>query len=121
MLRRMAVLRRKECGEKEKRFLRKVKREHSLFKYQMLSGTNREIYDSWNKICFYENLIEYFLYKEDIDEEIVEAGLQAEDLLDELYHVYLKYEWLQITSWEKIEEILTVYVGEKKGGILEVK
>lgn len=58
----MMYVYRKECGEKEKGFLRKVKREHSLFKYQMLSGTNREIYDSCNKICFYENLIEYFLY-----------------------------------------------------------
>lgn len=77
----------------EKGLLRKVQREHSLFKYQMLFGTNREIYDSCNKICFYEKLMEYFLYKEDIGEEIVEAGLQAEDLLDELYHVYLKYEW----------------------------
>ena len=84
MLRRMAVLRRKEWGEKDKGFLRKVQREHLLFKYQMLSGTNREIYDSCNKICFYENLIEYFLYKEDIGEEIVEAGLRAEDLLDEI-------------------------------------
>lgn len=121
MLRRMAVLRRKECGEKEQGFLRKVQREYSLFKYQMLSGTNREIYENCNKISFYENLIEYFLYKEDIGEEIVEAGLQAEDLLDELYHIYLKYEWLQITSWEKIEEILAVYVGEKKGGVLEEK
>lgn len=59
-------------------------------------------------------MIEYFLYKEDIGEEIVEAGLQAEDLLDELYHVYLKYEWMQITSWEKIEEILAVYIREKR-------
>lgn len=95
-MRKMAALRRKECGEKEKGLLRKVQREHSLFKYQMLSGTNREIYDRCIKICFYENLIEYFLYKEDIGEEIVEAGLQSEDLLNELYHVYLKYECLQV-------------------------
>ena len=109
-------MRRRECGVLEKKLLRKVQREHSLFKYQMLSGTNREIYENCNKISFYENLIEYFLYKEDIGEEIVEAGLQAEDLLNELYHVYLKYEWLQITSWEKIEEILRVYAGERQKG-----
>lgn len=41
---------------------------------------------------------EYFLYKEEISKEIIETGLQAENLLDELYQLYLKYEWLQITS-----------------------
>jgi hypothetical protein len=45
MLRRRAVLRRKECGEKEKGFLWKMQREHSLFKYQMISGINRKLYD----------------------------------------------------------------------------
>lgn len=108
------MLRRKECGEKEQGFLRKVQREHSLFKYQMLSGTNREIYENCNKISFYENMNEYFLYKEEISKEIIETGLRAENLLDELYQLYLKYEWLQITSWEKIEEILRVYAGERK-------
>lgn len=113
-------MRRRECGVLEKKLLRKVQREHSLFKYQMLSGTNREIYENCNKISFYENLNEYFLYKEEISKEIIETGLRAENLLDELYQLYLKYEWLQITSWEKIEEILRVYAGERKNDNLEV-
>ena len=55
-----------------------------------------------------------WLYEEEISKEIIETGLRAENLLDELYQLYLKYEWLQITSWEKIEEILRVYAGERK-------
>ena len=30
------------------------------------------------------------------------------------YQLYLKYEWLQITLWEKIEEILRVYAEERQ-------
>ena len=107
--------RRKEYTDQEQRFLQKIQTEHSLFKFKMLSGTNREVYDSCNIIRFYETLYEYFLYKESLDQSIVEIGLQEDDVLDGLYQTYLKYEWLQVGTWEEIGQLIMVYVTEHRG------
>ncbi|MDY3853932.1 MAG: hypothetical protein SO170_03055 [Butyribacter sp.] len=104
--------RRKEYTDQEQRFLQKIQTEHSLFKFKMLSGTNREVYDSCNIIRFYETVYEYFIYKESLNQSMVEIGLQEDGVLDGLYQTYLKYEWLQIETWEDIEELLKVYVNK---------
>ena len=106
--------RRKEYTDQEQRFLQKIQTEHSLFKFKMLSGTNREVYDSCNIIRFYETLYEYFIYKESLDQSLVEIGLQEDDVLDGLYQTYLKYEWLQVGTWDEIVELLKVYVNMRQ-------
>jgi hypothetical protein len=106
--------RRKEYTDQEQRFLQKIQTEHSLFKFRMLSGTNREVYESCNIIRFYETLYEYFIYKESLDQSLVKIGLQEDDVLDGLYQTYLKYEWLQVGTWEEIKELLKVYVKKRQ-------
>lgn len=106
--------RRKEYTDQEQRFLQKIQTEHSLFKFRMLSGTNREVYESCNIIRFYETLYEYFIYKESLDQSLVKIGLQEDDVLDGLYQTYLEYEWLQVGTWEEIKELLKVYVKKRQ-------
>ena len=103
----------KEYTDQEQRFLQKIQTEHSLFKFRMLSGTNREVYESCNIIRFYETVYEYFIYKESLNQSLVEIGLQEE--MDELYQTYLKYEWLQMGTWEEIGQLIVVYVTEHRG------
>ncbi|MDY3854425.1 MAG: hypothetical protein SO170_05600 [Butyribacter sp.] len=110
--------RRKEYTDQEKRFLQKIQTEHSLFKFRMFSGTNREVYESCNIIRFYETVYEYFIYKECLNQSLVEIGLQEENVMNGLYHTYLKYEWLQIGTWDEIEELLKVYVKKHQEKVL---
>ena len=94
----------------ERKLKEKIKKEYALFKFEMLSGCRREIYENCNKIWFYEVLYEYFLYKETIDERFIAAGLQTDAFMDRLYQLYLKYEELHADSWQGIEELLEKFL-----------
>lgn len=106
-------MRRCEYSEKEQKLHRKIRNEHALFKYQMLSNPARTVYDSCNKIRFYECMMEYFQYKEKVSREIVNASENSEYPLAEMYEIYLKYEYLDVGTWKGIEEILNVFVEEQ--------
>lgn len=84
------LMRRHEHSDKEEKMLKKIKKEYVLFKYKMLSSNVREVYNECNRIRFFECLHEYFLYKEKIDSEFVQATADSEDILQELWEIYLK-------------------------------
>ena len=104
------VYKRQEHSEKERQILKLVETVYSLFKYKMLSGTGREIYESCNTIRFYECLHEYFQYTEKVELEFVRKVKMRDNLLGELHAYYLKTEYLSIETWEGIEELLRCYV-----------
>ena len=103
------LMKRCEHSEKEKSLQRKIRNEHALFKYQMLSNPVRTVYDSCNKIRFYECMMEYFQYKEAINKEFINSSQNSVYPLAELYEIYLKYEYLHVDTWKGIEEILDVF------------
>lgn len=98
------------CEEimKEKRgeLNQRIENEYALFRFTTLSKSRREIYDDCNIIHFYECLYEYFLYKETIEEKHIRACLACENILINLYDLYLKNEVLHYSRWGEIEEIL---------------
>ncbi len=95
-----------------KRALQKIKREYAMFKYGMLSGTVRGAYDSCRRICFYESVREYFLYNKHASRVFLEAAAGKENILGELWEIYLKNEYLGADTWEQIETMLQFYVEE---------
>ena len=104
------IFKRQEHSERERQILKLAETEYQLFKYKMLSGTSREIYDSCNTIRFYECLHEYFQYTERVELEFVRKVKMRDDLLGQLYAYYLKAEYLSIETWTEIEELLHCYV-----------
>lgn len=108
-------MKRYESPGTEKEMLGKIKAEHELFKYRMLSGTAQEIYVSCRKICFYESLAEYFLYNEQISRDFINASTGSSRIIKELWEIYLEYEYLKADTWEEIENLLQVYVEENNG------
>jgi hypothetical protein len=108
-------MRRREYAECEKQMIQKISMEHAIFKYKMMSASTQEIYDSCKKICFYECMQEYFVYCEQINREFVETAVQRDDILETLWNIYLKYEYLRADTWKEIEDILNVYVSEWAG------
>ncbi len=109
----ISLMRRYEYSEKEQSLHRKIRNEHALFKYQMLSNPVRTVYDSCNKIRFYECMMEYFQYKESISRAFVNSSENSVYPLAELYEIYLKHEYLHVGTWKGIEEILNVFVVEQ--------
>lgn len=86
--------------------LSRLSQEHELFYYQMISKPPDEIYHSCGIIRFYDSVWEYFQYKENLDKEYVEACLDEDNILAVLYDLYLKYEHLNVGTWDEIEELL---------------
>lgn len=106
------IMRRQEQAECERELLQKIKTEHDLFKYKMLSGTAQKIYDACKRICFYECLWEYFIYSEQRSREFIDIANKRDMVLAGLWEIYLKYEYLRADTWEDIDEILAAYVRE---------
>lgn len=80
--------------------------EHELFYYKMLSRPPKEIYESCSIIRFYDTVWEYFQYKEELEQEHIDACLKENGILQALYDIYLQKEHLRIDTWEDIEELL---------------
>lgn len=87
-----------------------IELEYSIFKFRMLSKTPREIYDNCNVIRFYECVHEYLIYNENVPGEFMEHIKTGQNILRELYHIYLKYEGIRIDSWEEIDNLIDIYM-----------
>lgn len=103
------VYKRWEPSEKEKQLLAFTEKEYELFKYKMLAGNAREIYESCKMIGFYECLHEYFIYHEGVEQEYLEKVDVGDGILEELYAFYLDKEYLSVETWSGIEEMLRCY------------
>lgn len=100
---------RKDSRDSEQALLEQMEQEYQLFRYEMLSRTAKEIYESCAKIHFYECLHEYFLYQENIQEEFLEKAAKRKGIYQELWNLYLKHEHLEVGTWEQIEGMLKFY------------
>lgn len=99
------------CMSNDKtKVLNKIKKEHSKFKYRMLSSCNHNIYDSCNMIRFYECIYEYFKYNDAIDETYIRALIGRTNIIDSLYDYYLNHEYVDVTTFEAIDNLLELYI-----------
>lgn len=103
-----------EIPEAEREMAEKIKTEYRLFRYKTLSGTPRMVYGSCRRICFYESIKEYFLYNEQINRDFINASRGCSKIINELWKIYLKYEYLKADTWDEIENLLQAYVDEHK-------
>lgn len=92
-----------------KKAVHNIKKEHLLFKYNMLSSYNRIIYDNCNKIHFYECLFEYFMYNDNPITEFINYAAYNEDVLATLFEYYLNNESCNVDTWEAIEDMWNTY------------
>lgn len=107
-------MRRGYMSDKEIELMRRIETEHTIFKYRMLASPVAEVYDNCNVIRFYECIYEFFQYAEDIKKEYTDACLRYEDVIETLYRLYMKREYLRYSRWTDIEEILSALVQEQK-------
>ncbi len=104
--------RRDRRTDREREVLWRMEREYELFRCQMLSKGAEKVYDRCTEIYFYECLHEYFLYKEEISTEFLETVSKEPEIYRVLWEMYLKYEYLEVGTWENVDEMLRVYCKE---------
>ena len=107
---------RREYSDRKTLLLYHIEQEYQLFKIRMLSQTPDEIYNRCNEIYFYECLHEYFVYHEDLNPEFWKAAFMEAGILEVLWKMYLKLEYLEFNTWEQIEYLLEEYLCQVKGG-----
>lgn len=107
-------MRRGDMSDREIELMKRIETEHTIFKYRMLASAAAEIYENCNVIRFYECIYEFFQYAENIEKEYTDACLMHENVIEALYRLYMKYEYLRYSRWEDIEEILSALVEEQK-------
>ncbi len=101
-------------SDKEIELMKRMETEHTIFKYRMLASSAAEVYENCNVIRFYECIYEFFQYAENIEKEYIDVCLRYENIIETLYQLYMKYEYLRYSRWEDIEEILSALVQEQK-------
>lgn len=100
-------------AEKQRRkVLKQIQNEYLIYKYKKLSECRKNIYESCSEILFYECLHEYFLYHQGTSKRFLELVQDIDDILANLYRLYLKYEELSIITWAGIEELLEMYISD---------
>lgn len=94
--------------------IRRVSREYGAFRKQILKLRKQQIYCQCHRIMFYSVVYEFFLYCEDIRDEIWLFLSDRKDIIAQLMEVYFDNEELQCNTYENIHEILNVYYNERE-------
>lgn len=113
------ISRKNACTEDTKKLVERVLDEYKLFYHVMLEKDNKEIFQSCNMIKFYSCVSEYFEWKEDIDHKAVESLKNISHPLAELWQYYLKHEYVSISTWKDIDELLSCYSDRLSGSTAE--
>ncbi len=103
-------------SKEEKIILRKLEKEHELFKFKMLSSPIGYVYDCCQKIMFYESVYEYFLYSREALEKFMEVCSKEDGIIEALWELFVDTEYLKMEKWEDLEELLMVFESRKCGG-----
>lgn len=98
--------------KQNRKVLKQIQSEYLMYKYKKLSECRKDIYESCSEILFYECLHEYFLYHQGISNRFLESVQDIDDILADLYRLYLKSEELSIATWAGIEELLEMYISD---------
>lgn len=100
--------------ETERGMRKEAAKELSQFKNGVLSMTKESIYDSCNKIRFYECVGEYFQRSEKISAEYLQACGETETPVARLWELYIRYEETHADTWADIEDLLSLSARERK-------
>lgn len=108
------MLKRGNFTDKERALRNKVEAEHALFRYRMLASGVKEVYDNCIQISFYECIYEYFTYFDNFTDEMIAGCLMEDHVINALWEVYVKYEYLRYDTWEKISDLINSLILRRK-------
>lgn len=106
--------RREEYTDTMRKLLNDITMEVELFRSKMLAKDVKTVYDNSKEIIFYESVFEYFLYSENISKDVIKTCWTDSWLMENLWKLYLKEEFLTVATWEGIEELLELYATRKR-------
>lgn len=89
---------------------KRVRKEFNKFKISLLKKSKEQIIDNCNKIRFFCCIKEFFIYNEQISESTWKFLVDKDNIIHQMWNLYLKYEELEVDSWSNIEEIFAVWM-----------
>lgn len=89
-----------------KQIIENIEKEYKDFKENIMKELPDCIWEKSVQIFFYSNIYEYFLYNQDIPENIIKALETHSNIIAECWQMYLKKEELSIFTWNDITDIL---------------
>lgn len=92
------------------RLIQSIEKEYSDFKNCIIRELPESIWEKSAQIFFYSNIHEYFLYNQDIPENIIQALGSHNHIIAECWQMYLKKEELSIFTWNDITDILELCI-----------
>lgn len=93
-----------------KNLIQSIEKEYSDFKDCIIKELPESIWEKSAQIFFYSNIHEYFLYNQDIPENIIQALSSHNNIIAECWQMYLKKEELSVFTWNDITDILELCV-----------
>lgn len=90
--------------------IKSIEKEYKDFKENIMKALPDCIWEKSAQIFFYSNIHEYFLYNQDIPENIIQALSSYSNIIAECWQMYLKKEELSIFTWNDITDILELCV-----------
>lgn len=84
-----------------KTYLLTLEKEYEEFKSDLLQKRNIDIYNTFYKIMFYENIYEFILNFEEETEKLLKNITLAQ-----LYKIYLDMEKVNLNEYDEIKEFL---------------
>ena len=103
------------CVKDENELIIRIREEIKEFRHGIFMMARKDIYDMCNKIRVYECLYEYFDCCEELKPLHVRACLRERNILQSLYELYVKHEYLKVDTWEDIEALLDEFVRRQSG------
>lgn len=100
----------KLLSNKEKLVCSRIHWGYNKFQYHILRLKKEEIIKRCCKIRFYDCIKEYFQYNGDISEDVFEFLGSKKDIIHCFWELYLKYEHLDCSTWEDIDEMIAFWM-----------
>lgn len=89
-----------------------IRKEWNQFVYHTMLLEKEKIMDMCDKIYFYDCVVEYFQENEHIPLKIILFLLHKENIIHNLWLLYLKYDHLDFSTWTNLEGLLKCWMLE---------
>lgn len=93
---------------------KRVQREYDRFRRYTMHHNKTYIYCNSDRIFLYEVLFEYFNCSPFISDEALLVLGKCKKVLLELWETYQKNEFLQVRSWQQVDDLITQFINEKE-------
>lgn len=100
----------KQPSSKNDILKQKILKEWEDFTNHILLFNKQTILNMCDKIHFYDCVMIFFLENDQLPKDIYDFLLNKEEIIPNMWKIYLTYENLGFLSWKELEELLEIWM-----------